>query len=103
MKPNEIEPRLKTVFSAVLDVPVEQVVAELSPQTCDKWDSLNQIHLVSAIEEEFGLEMDFGDQMRMLSFATALEIVAAGAAEHHTWMQSGDCLCRCRCRSQSFN
>ena len=74
------EQRLKTVFSAVLDVPVEQVGPELSPQSCEKWDSLNQIHLVSAIEEEFGIEIDFGDQMRLLSFAIALEIVAADNA-----------------------
>ena len=76
----ESEQRLKAVFSAVLDVPVEQVVPELSPQTCEKWDSLNQIHLISAIEEEFGIEIDFGDQMRLLSFAIAVEIVTADNA-----------------------
>lgn len=77
----EKEQRLRAVFSAVLDVPIELVVPQLSPQSCDKWDSLNQIHLISAIEEEFGLEMEFGDQMRMLSFAIALEIVALGHAD----------------------
>ena len=75
--PEMSEQRLKAVFSAVLDVPMEQVVPELSPQTCEKWDSLNQIHLIGAIEEEFEIEIDFGDQMRLLSFAIALEIVAA--------------------------
>ena len=78
--PVENEQRLKAVFRAVLEVPVEKVVPELSPQTCEKWDSLNQIHLISAIEEEFGIEIDFGDQMRLLSFAIALEIVAANDA-----------------------
>ena len=76
----EREQRLKAVFSAVLDVPLAQVGPALSPQTCEKWDSLNQIHLISAIEEEFGIEIDFGDQMRLLSFAVALEIVAADNA-----------------------
>ena len=76
----EHEQRLKAVFSAVLDVPLEAVVGELSPQTCAAWDSLNQIHLVSAIEEEFGIEIDFSDQLRLLSFAIALEIVAADKA-----------------------
>ena len=68
--------RLKAVFSAILELPAERVTPDLSPQTCEKWDSLNQIHLINAIEEEFEFVMNFEDQMRMLSFAIALEIVS---------------------------
>jgi acyl carrier protein len=51
------------------------VTEDLSPETCAKWDSLHQIHLANAIEEEFGIVIEFEDQMRMLSFALAGEIV----------------------------
>ena len=69
--------RLTAIFSAILEVPPEAIVADLSPQTCAKWDSLNQIHLINGIEEEFGFQMDFEDQMRLMTFAIAEEIVAA--------------------------
>lgn len=72
--------RLKTIFAAILEIPADSVGPELTPQTCAKWDSLNQIHLVNGIEEEFGFQMDFEDQMRLMSFAAAQEIVAAQAS-----------------------
>lgn len=74
------EQRLKTIFSVILELPIAQVDDQLSPQTCEKWDSLNQIHLVNGIEEEFGFQMDFEDQMRLQSFAQALDIVTGATA-----------------------
>lgn len=73
----ETDQRLKGLFAAILELPADQVGSGLSSQTCEKWDSLNQIHLVNAIEEEFGFSMDFEDQMRMIDFDTAVEIVSA--------------------------
>lgn len=71
----EIEARLKTLFATVLNLPPEQVVDNLSPPTCPAWDSLHQIHLVQGIEEEFGFEMAFEDQMGMASYQLARGIV----------------------------
>lgn len=80
MSTADVEQRLKTLFSVILERPVDEVEPTLSPATCEKWDSLNQIHLVNGIEEEFGFQMDFEDQMRLQSFAQALEIVNAATA-----------------------
>ena len=73
----EIDARLRTIFATVLNLPPEQVGDSLSPQSCPAWDSLNQIHLVQGIEEEFAFEMPFEDQMGMASFAMACTIVRA--------------------------
>jgi acyl carrier protein len=77
MKDADIEVNLKAIFSTILNVPIESVDDELTPQSCAKWDSLNHIHLVNAIEEEFSISLGFEDQMRMLSFGTASQIVRA--------------------------
>jgi acyl carrier protein len=71
-----IEARLKVIFSAILGVPDSEIQATLSPETCAKWDSLNQIHLVNGIEEEFGVQLGFEDQLAMHSFGDAAAIVA---------------------------
>lgn len=76
LETDRIESQLRSIFSTVLDIPVEQVVSALSPQSCPQWDSLNQIHLVNAIEEEFGFSMSLEDQMRMLSFEVAVQIAS---------------------------
>jgi len=80
MNSTETDQRLKLIFSTILELPADSIDDTLTPQTCAKWDSLNQIHLINGIEEEFGLQMEFEDQMRLLSFAIAREIVAAASA-----------------------
>ena len=80
MTPADLDNRLKHIFSVILERPLDQIDTTLSPQTCAKWDSLNQIHLVNGIEEEFGFQMDFEDQMRLQSYAQALDIVTSATA-----------------------
>jgi acyl carrier protein len=76
MKPaSDIKDRLRSVFATVLSMPTEEVEPELSPKTCPKWDSVNHIHLVNAIEEEFSVTLPFEDQMKMVSFKAAVETV----------------------------
>jgi acyl carrier protein len=80
MKDADIDTGLKAIFSTILGVPRESVDDSLSTESCAKWDSLNHIHLVNAIEEEFEITLEFEDQMRMLSFAVARAIVRAALA-----------------------
>ena len=77
MHDSEIDERLKTLFATVLNLHTDQVGDDLSPQSCPAWDSLNQIHLVQGIEEEFAFEMPFEDQMGIASYAAARTIVRA--------------------------
>jgi acyl carrier protein len=80
MSPTDIEQRLTVIFSTILGAPADGITPQLSPETCPKWDSLNQIHLINGIEEEFGIQLEFEDQMRLLSFGIAIEIVGATLA-----------------------
>ena len=73
----EVEIRLKPIFSVVLDLPEDAVDESLTVESCDKWDSLQHIHLINAIEEEFGIVLEFEQQLQILSFPTAKTIVKA--------------------------
>jgi acyl carrier protein len=75
-----LEARLKPIFSAILGVPESDIQPSLSPETCAKWDSLNQIHLVNGIEEEFGIQLGFEDQLAMRSFADAAAAVVRASS-----------------------
>jgi acyl carrier protein len=66
---------LRAIFAAVLDLPVSAVTGELSPDNCEKWDSLHHIHLVSAIEEEFDLKLGVEAEVEILSFDLAVLVV----------------------------
>lgn len=78
--PDTIVPRLVPIFATVLKLAPGDIDDTLAPGTCPAWDSLNHIHLVNGIEEEFGVMLEFDEQMNMTSFAQARAAVAAALA-----------------------
>jgi acyl carrier protein len=48
--------RLNSIFRDVFDDPVLEINDNLSRSNFGKWDSLEQVKLVIAIEEEFGVK-----------------------------------------------
>jgi len=53
--------RLATIFSAVLGIDSANLSDTDSPGTIAKWDSVNHIHLILAIEGEFGIQFSPGE------------------------------------------
>jgi len=51
-----VENRLKGVISSVLGIEVDTITEDLLFKSLWDWDSLKHINLVTALEEEFGIE-----------------------------------------------
>jgi acyl carrier protein len=49
--------KFRSIVAAILSIPEERVTDDLSPDTVDTWDSLNQINLIGALEQEFGVTL----------------------------------------------
>lgn len=69
------EQSLREIFATVLEIPLDEVVPSLSPDSCANWDSLRHIHLVSAIEETFGVKLTVEQQLEIMNFDLAVEVV----------------------------
>ena len=52
--------RVLRIVSQIMDVPMEQLNENSSPEDVKKWDSLRHMNLILALEEEFGTA--FSDQ-----------------------------------------
>lgn len=71
--------RLQDIFRVVFGVPASFDVTKLDHSTAPRWDSLDHVSLVAAIESEFGVSLDAADQLRMASYeATALLLEEKG-------------------------
>ena len=66
--------RVLQIVSDVLGEPIETLSGSSSPNTVDKWDSLNHMNLVLALEEAFGVQFTDDQIMKLL---TVDAIVAA--------------------------
>ena len=53
-----VDSRLRAVVAAVFGLIAEQIQDDASPRNIETWDSVGHIHLVLAVEEEFGLQFD---------------------------------------------
>lgn len=75
MTAENLEDQLRQIFSVVLDVPSEEILPELSPDTCSTWDSLHHIHLISAIDETFAIQLSVEQQIEMMTFDLTIDVV----------------------------
>ena len=53
--------KLQPIFQDVFDDESLDICRESSGETIDDWDSLAQINLISAIEQEFGIRFTLGE------------------------------------------
>jgi len=73
---NNIEERIKNVMSAVFELSVDQINAESSRDTIGSWDSLKQMNLVVALEEEFEIEITDDETIELLNFKLILNVIS---------------------------
>jgi acyl carrier protein len=71
-----MEARLRKVIAAVLGVDAAAVTPEASPATLKSWDSLRQMQIMLALEEEFQVRFD-DDQIHELA---SFQLIAAELA-----------------------
>ena len=80
MSEDVVQEKLVKVFAVVLKIPAESVTEDLSPDSCATWDSLHHVHLVSAIDEVFGITLTFEQQMEIMTFDLARDVVREAVA-----------------------
>ena len=70
----EIEKKLKEMMSDIFEVDISKINDLSNPDTIEKWDSLQQLNLAMAIEDEFNIKLSPDDITDMLSYKLIKEI-----------------------------
>ncbi len=65
--------RVFKIVSQVMNVPVEQLNEDSSPDNVENWDSLKHMNLILALEEELNFTFSDEEIVEMLSVATIIE------------------------------
>jgi len=63
------------IFAEILEIDSEEINDETSPENTPQWDSLAAMHLVSAIEENFEVELSTSEIMKMRSVGIIREVL----------------------------
>lgn len=77
---SNLDARLRDVFAAVFNTEREAISAEMSMRTFAGWDSLRQIQLVLALEEEFNVSFSEQEVATLASFSLFADALRKRAA-----------------------
>ena len=72
----EQEKQIKQILVDILDVKEEEITEAFGPNDAALWDSMNNLRLITALEEEFKLRLTMGEIREMDTFAKIKEVVA---------------------------
>jgi acyl carrier protein len=64
----------------VIGVPAETILETSTPESLAGWDSLAHVHLITALEAEFGLEFSIDEALGLTSVAAILTALAERGA-----------------------
>lgn len=67
--------KVKSIFIDVFQVEESCLNAGFNKESVDGWDSIKQLSLTSAIEDELGLLLDTEDILAFTSYEAVLEIL----------------------------
>ena len=65
--------RILKIVSQVMNVPVEHLNEDSSPDTVENWDSLKHMNLVLALEEELNITFSDEEIIELLSVGIIIE------------------------------
>jgi len=71
---NNLE-KLNAVFVEIFHVEINQLNDNFNIETVPNWDSVTQLSLVTAIEDEFNIMLDTDDILDFKSYSIAKEIL----------------------------
>lgn len=69
------EKKLKELISSVFNIKIKDINDSTNPDTVEKWDSLQQLNLAIAIEDEFKIKLSADDISDLLSYKLIKEII----------------------------
>lgn len=75
MSREEIFSRLNEVFQDVFDDDTISVNDETTAADIEDWDSLSHIILLSAVEDEFGIEFSMGQTVKLKNVGEMVDII----------------------------
>jgi acyl carrier protein len=67
--------KIKQIMSVLFEISPDIIEESSSPETIEKWDSLQHINLVSSLEEEFNIRFSDDEILEMLNYGLILYII----------------------------
>jgi acyl carrier protein len=75
-----MEDKLKKLLAVLLEVEEDQIDEHATAETIEGWDSLKQMNIIVAVEEEFDIMFDEEESILSDSYQSLLDLIRRKAA-----------------------
>ena len=70
------EEKLKEIIADTFDIDEDEITNELTSDSVERWDSLNHLRLVTALEDEFEIKLTMEEVNTMVDYPKIVEFVS---------------------------
>ena len=70
-----MENKLKKIISEVFDYSLDKIKCDLEFTSIPAWDSITHVSFISAIENEFDIELSGDEIIRVTSYSKTLDVL----------------------------
>jgi acyl carrier protein len=77
---DELTRRIVEIAADIFECRAADLTSESTPEVVESWDSVAQLNLMMALEDEFGIELLPSDVDRMTSLGAVVELVSSRSA-----------------------
>ncbi len=70
-----MESNVKKILADIFGKPLESIDDDASTDTIEEWDSLSNVHLVLALESEFGIRLTMEEISRLVSYKNIIALL----------------------------
>ena len=70
-----MEDKIKDILVEVLEVKKEEITDSFGPENANLWDSMNNLRLITAFEEEFNIKLTMDAINKMVNFKMIKETI----------------------------
>jgi len=71
-----MENKIKSILAGILEVDPALIGDGFGPDSCQNWDSLGNLRIITALEREFALKFTWEEISAMTDFARIREVIA---------------------------
>ncbi|SEB30660.1 Phosphopantetheine attachment site [Streptomyces misionensis] len=77
---------IKSIVARVLEIPVDSVHDDLSPETSGVWTSLNHVRLIAAVEDAYSIKFQSNEirSVRSVSALRRIVLMKTGGRRHES-------------------
>jgi acyl carrier protein len=70
-----MEEKIRSILAGILEVEPARIGERFGPDSCQNWDSLSNLRIISALEQEFALKLTWPEISSMVDFSCIRKVI----------------------------